>query len=82
MLLLGCDMCDKNDHLGDTDAFLIAHYDNLDPTWLKLFLKEINEQVGRLKQSFKGYAILQVLWHGGTPGQVDWLVKFRHSKRR
>lgn len=78
----GRDMCDER---GDTGAFLKVldgRYEHLDSTWLKTFLTELNESVGRLKQGFQGNAIMQILWRGGKPGKIDWLVKVKNKPQR
>ena len=83
---MGACMCDDTgDTGGDTGAFLKVldvRYENLNSGWVKTFLYELNEQVGRLKHNVRGSAILQVLWHGGNPGAVDWLVKLKEKKSR
>lgn len=71
-------MCDEH---SDTGAFLRARYEHLDSSWVKTFLKEINENVGRFKQGFQGNAIMQVLWRGGKPGKTDWLVKVNNNNK-
>jgi hypothetical protein len=68
---------------GEFKAILSRRYPNLDQSWIKSWLDDLNETIGWLKERFSGNGHMYIFWRGGVPQEPEWTVKSeKNSKGR